>query len=427
MDDLIPGRILVVDDVYEDVADIVQKFREEGYGVIYRDGPSDDISRMSNIRLVVLDLNLKGEGPDVDPEQPALVLKRLTEGGNAFYLVAVWSRYVEDREVPGDQELLSELKEAYTRQTGRTFPDLFLKPFKKPLEQAELHDRIKQWVGEVPHAGLVFEWERLLNISRDRTTGDIFDLEGGSLASLAKVLRKEVGESANRELVQLFNKVLLRCMTTGELPEIRELMNRLGEGGGINLDWYARFHHFQTYYHPDETEPVWTGDIFETGDDDYRKGYAVVITPQCDLAQDKVDRIKVGYAMKVDDNFETQQQAFKIVRPGKPFHQDAKLTNRALQFLRGVAGRDSLPERFYVLRFVRIGETKFHLLVDLHDVCSVPLEEVEEDWKQKRICRLDSPYIEDLMHRYAALSERVGVPAIPEKIRDAEARRLRGA
>jgi len=50
---LIPGRILVVDDVYEDVADIIQEFRDEGYGVIYRDGPSDDISRMSNIRLVL--------------------------------------------------------------------------------------------------------------------------------------------------------------------------------------------------------------------------------------------------------------------------------------------------------------------------------------------------------------------------------------
>lgn len=427
MDAIIPGRILVVDDVYEDVADIVRKFREEGYGVIYHEGPSDDIGKLSNVRLVILDLDLKGLGPDTDLEWPALVLKRLSEGGNAFYLVAIWSKHVRDGEASDDRDWLVELKDAYREQTGRAFPDLFLRPFRKQPEQTELLKRIRKWIEETPHAGLVFEWERLLNRARDYATSDILDLEGGSLASLVKVLRKEIGEGANRELVQLFNKVLLRYMTTGDLAEIRELMDRLDEGGDDDRDWYARLHYFQAYYRPDKAEPVWTGDIFETGDDDYRKGYAVVITPQCDLAQDKVDRIKVAYAMKVDDNFETQQQAFKIVRPGKPFHQDAKLTNLALQFLSGVAGRDSLPERFYVLRFVRIGETKFHLLVDLHDVCSVPLEEVEEDWKQKRICRLDSPYIEDLMHRYAALSERVGVPTIPEKIREAEARQLRGA
>jgi len=427
MDVFIPGRILVVDDVYDDVADIVQRFREEGYGVVYRAGPVDDIGKLSNVRLVILDLDLKGLGPDTDLEWPALVLQRLTESGNAFFLVAVWSKHIRNEEIPDDRDWLVELREAYAEQTGRSFPDLFLRPFGKKPQQAELLERIRTWVKEVPHAGLVFEWERLLNRAHNHATSDILDLEGGSLASLVKVLRKEIGQGANRELVQLFNKVLLRYMTTGDLAEIRELMQHLGEGGGVDREWYARFHYFQAYYRPDEAEPVWTGDIYEAGDDDHQKGYAVVITPQCDLAQDKVDRIKVAYAMKVDDSSETQQQAFKIVRPGKPFHQDAKLTEQALQFLRGVAGRDSLPGRFYVLRFVRIGGTKFHLLVDLHDVCSVPLEEVEEDWKQKRICRLDSPYIEDLMHRYATLSERVGVPTIPEEIRDAEARQLSGA
>lgn len=425
MDAFIPGRILVVDDVYEDVADIVQRFREEGYGVIYREGPSDDMGELSNVRLVILDLDLRGLGPGTDLEWPALVLKRLTEGGNAFYLVAVWSKHVRNGETPDDRDWLVELKEAYAEQTGRPFPDLFLRPFRKQPEQGELLERIRKWVEETPHAGLVFEWERLLNKARDHATSKILDLEGGSLSSLVKVLRKEVGEGANRELVQLFNKVLLRYMTTGDLARIGGLMERLGEGD-IDPDWYARFHRLQAYYLPDKAEPVWTGDIFETDEDDYRKGYAVVITPRCDLAQGKVDKIKIAYAMKVDDNSRTQQQAFRTIRPGKPFRQDGKLTSRASRFLKRVAGEDGLPERFYILRFIRTEETYFHLVVDLHSVHSVPLVEAEEEWKQRRICRLDSPYIEDLMHRYAALSERVGVPAIPEEVREAEARRLRG-
>ena len=423
----IPGQILIVDDKREEVEDLIQTFMRAGQGVIYVRGTQDiapEIERLTGVRLVVLDLDLNetGQVEDEDYELAALVLRRLALNGHGFYLIAVWSQHV------GEPSILERLQGAYKEQTGQPLPGLFLEPFdKNRIDQEEVADKIAEWIQHQPNAGLVFEWERLLNRARDYATSGILDLEGGSLASLVKVLRKEIGEGANRELVQLFNKVLLRHMTTGDLAEIRELMERLDEGGDVVRDWYARFHYFQTYYRPDKAEPVWTGDIFETGDDDYQKGYAVVITPQCDLAQDKVDRIKVVYAMKVDDSSETQQQAFKIVRPGKPFHQDAKLTDRALQFLRGVAGRESLPERFYVLRFVCVGETKFHLLVDLHDVCSILLEEVEEDWKQKRICRLDSPYIEDLMHRYAALSERVGVPAIPEEIREAEARQLSGA
>ena len=425
IDALIPGRILVVDDVRDDVADIIQSFRGEGYGVIYREGPSDDIGELPNVRLVILDLDLKGLGPGADLEWPALVLQRLTESGNTFFLVAVWSKHIGNGESIDGRDWLVELKEAYARQTDRVFPGLFLEPFGKQLEQTELLKKIKEWVGRTPRAGLVFEWERLLNKARDHATSDILGLKGDSLSSLVKVLRKEVGEGANRELVQLFNKVLLRYMTTGDLARIGELMERLGDGD-INPDWYARFHRLQAYYLPDKAEPVWTGDVFETDENDYRKGYAVVITSKCDLAQGKVDRIKMVDAMKVDHNPKVQQQVFQAIWPGKHFSQNGELTNQASQFLKALAGGSGLPDRFYILRFVHADGAHFHLLIDLHSVRSVPVMEVEEEWKQRRICRLDSPYIEDLLQRYAALSARVGVPAIPEKVREAEARRLGG-
>ena len=423
---LIPGRILVVDDVSKDVADIVTSLREEGYGVIYREGPTDDIGELSNIRLVILDLDLKGPGPDVDFEQPALVLIRLIEGGNGFFLLAVWSRHVTNDEMDDEQEWLLELKAAYAEQTDRVFPSMLLMPFRKRPEQKELLDRIEKWVRDTPSAGLVFEWERLLNEARDWATSDILDLDGGSLTNLVKALRGEVEQGANRELVQLFNRILLRHMIGGELTEIGALMSRLEGGGRIGADWYARFHCLQAYYPPSEVEPVWTGDILQTGEDEYRKAYAVVITSQCDLAQGKVDRIKVAYAMKVDDSLERTEQAFKTVRPGKLFRQDERLSGKASLFLKGIAGQGSLPERFYVLRFIQGDELCFHLLVDLHNVHSVPLVDVEHDWKQKRICRLDSPYIEDLLQRYAALSARVGVPGIPDEVCKAEVERLSG-
>lgn len=423
MDAFIPGRILVVDDVYKDVADIVQRFRDEGYGVIYREGPSDDIGELSNIRLVILDLDLRGLGPGTDLEWPALVLKRLTEGGNAFYLVAAWSRHVRNGEIPDDRDWLVELKEAYAEQTGRPFPDLFLRPFRKQPEQAELLERIEQWIIEEPYAGLVFEWERLLNKARDHATSDILDLEGGSLASLVKVLRREVGESANRELVQLFNKVLLRYMTIGDLAEIRELMDHLGKDSDVDLDWYVRFHQFQAFYSPGETEPEWTGDIWKTSEEDPEKQFAILITPACDLAQSKARYLKVAYAVLLEP-WSRAKSKFRMGK-GKVI---AALTRTEVEPETEGRGQviPDLPQNIYPLPFFPIPNTFSWLLVDLSQVEAIRSSDFTgRGWK--RICRLDSPYIEDLVHRYAALSERVGVPATPEEVREAEARRLRGA
>lgn len=422
MDAFIPGRILVVDDVYEDVGDIVQSFREEGYGVIYREGPSDDIGELSNVRLVILDLDLKGLGPGTDLEWPALVLRRLAEGGNAFYLVAVWSKHVRNGKNPDDRDWLVELKEAYAEQTGRPFPDLFLRPFKKQPEQRELLERIRKWVEGTPHAGLVFEWERLLNKARDHATSKILDLEGGSLSSLVKALRHEVGESADRELVQLFNKVLLRYMTTGDLVEVKELIDRLGEGDDVDLDWYVRFHQFQAFYSPDETEPKWTGDIWTTSEEDPEKRFAILITPACDLAQSRSRYLNVAYAVM----FEPWSKAKNKFRMGKRKVIAALTRTEATPETEG-RGQviPDLPQNIYPLPFFPAPDTFSWLLVDLSQVEAMRLDDfTDRGWK--RICRLDSPYIEDLLQRFAALSARVGVPAIPREVREAEARRLRG-
>jgi len=421
----IPGTVLIVDDEREDVADLIEAFMRAGQGIIYLAGPPAD--RLPGVRLVVLDLDLDGdkEVTDGDIEQAALVLRRLSSNGCGFHLIAIWSRRLDDGTPEESERFIRWLQDTYEEQTGHPLPrEIFLPPIsKKTIQYQEVMDKIAEWISDSPHAGLVFEWERLLNRARDHATSDILDLEGDSLASLVKVLRKEIGEGANRELVQLFNKVLLRYMTTGGLTEVRELMDRLGEGGDVDLDWYVRFHQFQAYYSPGETEPEWTGDIWKTSEEDPEKQFAVLITPACDLAQSKARYLKVAYAVLV----EPWSRAKSKFRMGKR-KAIAALTRTEVK--PETAGRGQLipdlPQNIYPLPFFPIPNTFSWLLVDLFQVEAIRLSDfTDRGWK--RICRLDSPYIEDLMHRYAALSERVGVPAIPEDVREAEAKRLRGA
>lgn len=417
----IPGQILVVDDKREEVEDLIQTFMRAGQGVIYIRGVQDITpERLTGVRLVVLDLDLNetGQVEEEDYELAALVLRRLALNGHGFYLIAVWSQHV------GEPSILERLQGAYREQTGHLIPGLFLEPFdKNHIDQEEVAGKIAEWIERQPSAGLVFEWERLLNRARDYATSDILDLEGGSLASLVKVLRKEIGEGANRELVQLFNKVLLRYMTTGDLVEIRELMDRLGKDGGVDLNWYVKFHQFQAYYSLDDTESIWTGDIWSTSEEDQEKQFAILITPACDLAQSKARYLKVAYAVLLEP-WSTAKNKFRMGK-GKAV---AALTHTNPEPETGEEGPiiPDLPQNIYPLPFFPTNDTFSWLLVDLSQVEAVRSDHfTARGWK--RICRLDSPYIEDLMHRYAALSERVGMPTIPEEIREAEARRLRGA
>ncbi|MCL0076987.1 hypothetical protein M1O12_03065 [Dehalococcoidia bacterium] len=431
----LPGKILVVDNTPEDVRDIIRAFREAGMGVVYRQSAPAAEELPSNIRVVILDLDLDGCG-SVTPEdldQAVLVLKRV-ESRTRFYLVALWSRYITETE-----DWVERVRDKYREGTGREFLAYFLKPFGKTLiKQRTLVRGIQNWIGENPQAGLVFQWEGTIEDSRDSAVSDVVSV--GGIDVIVRTISQELGvEATPRELLNLLNKILVKhASVAARVKAFSSTVKATLSTAPAPLapyEWYTRFHYLQAYFDVRETEPLWTGDILRRKTPTNRAGeFAIVITPSCDLAQKRPTGIKVAYGTQfgqIPRYAADDESAAEIVKLfGKT--KDGKY-KRYKDVTQSLAKGTDLPERFHVLYFLRTSPDAgdhFHLLFDFSRIDSLRCRRdgsgnfrVPRGWQ--RLCRLDSPYIDDLLQKYSTFSSRVGAPSIPEAIRKETVSRIR--
>ena len=202
-----------------------------------------------------------------------------------------------------------------------------------------------------------------------------------------------------------------------------------------SYEWYARFHHLQTYFPVHESEPLWTGDILKrTSSGGPLEEFAIVITPACDLAQKRPTGIKVAYGIQFDRIPEYAADDENVPAIAKLFGKTikGKYKKRGV-IIKSLATGSDLPERFKVLYFLKTSPDAgnyFHALFDFSRIDSLPCERhgsgnfgVPQGWQ--RLCRLDSPYIEDLLQKYSTFSSRVGTPSIPETIKGEMERKIK--
>jgi hypothetical protein len=93
-----------------------------------------------------------------------------------------------------------------------------------------------------------------------------------------------------------------------------------------------------------------------------------------------------------------------------PALKKQKSNERKGKYLKGNAG---VPRRFGVVDAFRIidgtAEKFVRLFFDFQSLESITFDEFKKR-KWTRLCRLDSPYIEDLLQRYGLYSMRIGIP-----------------
>lgn len=433
----LPGKILVVDDTRTDVEPLIESLNGRGVSVIYLTGPPERGKCPSNIRLVVLDLDLDGDGNvgDGDISQAVLVLQRVEER-TKFYLVAVWSKHLKD-----DPDILERLKNRYHEQTGEQLNLNLVKPFsktelKRELVTGKIYKKISEWVDKNHYAGVVIEWERIIERSRDGTVSGV--MNSGGIDAIVRMAEKEVGrESVPRYILSTFDNILHGRVLLANKSRMNKYVNKVLETDKVNKEgisrWYASFHNLQCYSHDfSRGEKQWTGDVFITSLKDCMKKYAILITPACDMAHDKTKKKVLyccGYQL-TDDIINRIHDAHGSYP--EPFNCLLK----TLDNLRGKGGNKakkriidllaygkSLPPKFYMLPYFKEDKKTggyMHILADMSNAES--RERIPKNWK--RICRVNSPWIGDILHIYSSFSSRVGTPSIPEEVKKAVKKEL---
>jgi hypothetical protein len=418
----IPGKVLVIENDYKQISALIRSLWVEGQGVVWFDTIPEETAIPCNIRMLVLDLVLRDDGTldRSDYQQAALLLRDLCRK-TYLYLVAVWSVHVGEDD-KAKHQVIQELKEAYREIEGEEMPkEVAIRAFgKRGVSHSDLLLHIARWIEDEPEIGLVFEWERSLEVARDAALASFVN-QAGIRTTIAQIDRELGTESVPRELSGLLMRVLSRLVAQeveAHRDDFTPLVSATKKAAAPAVDapsWYPNFHNLRAYSEPNAAEPTWTGDIYDTGEDDLEKRFVIVITPPCDLARQKVMNFRLAcctWFCRLGDYAPDAEDVPVIVKKLRKTQQGKykKPKDAAEALIRG--------------HFVKAGGKMVHMVVDFSMVCYVPSGEFPSAWV--RICRVDSPFMEDLLQKYAAFSSRVGVPEFPENVADREKRRLLG-
>lgn len=406
---MIPGRILVIDDIREEVDKVVDSLRQEGENVTYTSAVPDD-RYLGNVRLLITDLYLVENDKEQSYETLASVFDKISKK-TTFFVIAIWTKYARNTE--DDKRILEDLRKVYKDRTGTDLKAAFLDPFGKDISQAELVSRIKSLVTSRADCGLLFEIERVIENARDLTVTDMLNAE--SIPTILRALRKETGDAGlGRQMVELFLKILARHSKANDAMD-PYILSLVGTEQNIDPEKYGQIYGLQSYYEVGPEECIWTGDLLKKDDN-----YAVVISPACDFAQSSnrpFEEMKIVRGIRIDQkNLTNENQKDDIAGKLRLEQRTSGACINAI--LKGKV----LQKRFYVLNFLRdvSNNTLFHLVLDFHQVATLPFTAngsvLEHDTGWSRICRIDDPLIDDLLHEYSTHSSRVGRRSIPEDI-----------
>ena len=154
----------------------------------------------------------------------------------------------------------------------------------------------------------------------------------------------------------------------------------------------------EMYIYPHIDEPIKTGCILQSGDED---DYWIVVTPACDFSQAKADAILlVGTFPLTEDLRYIEWATHKWKGNGKaPSNNAEKGFNRLNSLLKNNGGDRYrfLPKTFFLP----------DLVIDLQKLRQISLNELSN---AKIICRLDSPYREELLVHVSRYYGRMGTP-----------------
>lgn len=186
------------------------------------------------------------------------------------------------------------------------------------------------------------------------------------------------------------DKVLTEIVTRQYVSHIADL---LGLDGPENVSW----HPFENYMHPALlADRAHTGDIFRFGD-----ALWVVLTPQCDMATQKVPNVILAKCVtgvdKWTDNLESLRAA-----------DSKKKRKEPLEFLRAHVNQNVGPARHFLPPLP--GEND-PLFVHFSSMMAIPMDELNARLTE-RVTSISSPFLSNIVQRFGAYISRMGQPNI---------------
>lgn len=403
-------QVLFVDDDYKTIAEVTSSFLEQGIQVQYWNGSGNLPESVLNARIVVLDLDL------TDSDMKAAM-------GDEFYIPVVNAL----KKIPGpfiviivarefDKKDPNNLRRMYKREMGAPFCGYIADRglTKEELTPRRLESLISSLLAKNVVLNLVLAWERMFDKAKDVALDEIAaNNVDRSIRALVKILYRNFGESegAARALVDEMTRLVSRrtCETkhfrilAGLVDEINNtLLKKVKIPTREDLLLYSRL----IFYTPTKEEAIMTGDIFKTTEE---FKYGIILTPKCDLMQRKTKKVLICYGFPLKRLYFRN----KNYPPHKNDPVIAKLHEEKLPMIniaenvkkRYLENARGLPNALQVMWHFNPKEGTQGICLDFNNVQSVEISRVN---KWRRLARIDSPYIDEILQRYGSLASRIG-------------------
>ena len=147
-----------------------------------------------------------------------------------------------------------------------------------------------------------------------------------------------------------------------------------------------------------------TGDIFETSEE---FKYGIVLTPKCDLIQSKTKKVLVCYGFPLRKKYFRKRNypPHGIDPVIAELHRNGHTMAEIVACIEKRYLKESLPMTLPVIWNFSPEDGTFGICLDFNNVQSIEITEVK---KWKRLSRIDSPYIEEILQKYGSLVSRIG-------------------
>ena len=403
---MIPGRILVVDNRKGEVDGLVADFLKRGEHAVFSELPVNS-EYYRNVRLLILDYYLFEESEENSLKAICEIARGVAENSK-FFMLIVWSARVT-------KSNRREFKENIIKMYGELYgslPCVLLDPIGKgELDHARLVDKIDEKIADYPEIGLLYEIEKMLDNTKDKVVTRIYEI--GNWSNLARSLKEEYNlDSVGRQMLAIYANLLKRELTP--TPELSSCINRVTRIIKPFSDAdFGKVYSAQYYYQVSGKEQVGVGDVLHKV---RSSKYYVVITPECDITNNKhtattlIEARKIEHSKLADSHYIDKVAGFYRLREKNGHVRSSRVIDAVVKGI-------GLKGNYFVLPFLKEGEAFYHLVFDFHKVESLKKAKTISELKgYRRMCRVDSPMINRLIQQYVSQCSRVGTMTIPDEL-----------
>ena len=359
------------------------------------------INAYDNIRLLILDLDLNGDG-DVGPDDDYLTISLILEIAlkkYGYFLLLVNSAHSEAWE-----SIIKSLPSSINIKLFNNLTYVYNKTDKEPI-----YDSLKN-ICDNYSLELIYHFECCLNEARDKAFSNFFDFEKNSWEKIFKVFHRETGEMAHNDVSNLLNSIIKQHLISVKYPEVKDSSPEPEPDPIINRLVYETINYTKNSNNILDKHPKWTGNLYLTDISEEHK-YALIINPECDIAQKKHLYYKILFGFELNDktlpiNYDPQNIG-DGVPPLLPYRIGKVLNGKTIEWatkkhLESTVKKLKANQYLSILPYIN-DKTVF---LDYRDINSIKESEMV-NWKL--ILRLNEPMLTNIIDSYSNLMNRKGL------------------